>query len=505
MSRSGCTAHSLIDSRETAAGPATQLTEARPPGGHPALALGTNSARPLYWRFENHAGLPDPAFRGLTPPARLDLPTPEIAMPFPRMLRVRQKFECPRVDDIPGEVERQLAALRLSSKVKPGQTVAITVGSRGIANIAELTKAIVAHFKRLKALPFIVPAMGSHGGGTAEGQRAIVEGYGITEEFVGCEIRSSMETVIVDKTPQGIPVHFDKHAFGADHVVVAGRIKPHTNFVGEIESGLHKMMLIGLGKHSGAKVYHRAIMDYSWIEIVTAVAHSVLEKCRVVCGIGFVENAYDETALIAAVAPEDFVRREKELLVLAKQWLPRLPFSKVDLLIIDEIGKDISGSGMDTNVVGRKFNDHRATELDSVTVKTIFIRGLTEATHGNACGLGMSEFTNQRTINAVDRRITAINAITGGHVPAAALPVAFETDRDVLDNALPTIGLTDPENARIVQISNTLRLAEVLISEPYLRELESRDDLEVVEGPFEMEFDDEGNLLPVSAEPAGVH
>lgn len=426
-------------------------------------------------------------------------------MPFPRMLRVRQKFDCPRIDDIPAEVERQLAALNLGEKVKPGQTVAITVGSRGIANIAVITKAIVTHFKKLKAVPFIVPAMGSHGGGTPEGQREIVEGYGVTEEYVGCEIRSSMETVIVDKTPQGIPVHFDKHAFGADHVVVAGRIKPHTGFVGDIESGLHKMMLIGLGKHEGAKVYHRAIMDYSWLEIVTAVGDSVLKKCKVVCGVGIVENAYDETALIAAVPAHDFVRREKELLVLAKNWMPRLPFKKIDLLIIDEIGKNISGSGMDTNVVGRKYNDHRATEKDSVAVKTIFIRGLTEATHGNACGLGMSEFTNQRTIDAVDRRITAINAITGGHSPAAAMPIAFETDREVLENALPTIGLTDPENARIVHISNTLHLAEVLVSDACLHDVESRDDLEVIEPPREMEFDDDGNLYSVADEPAGVH
>src|SRR5438309_5641217 len=170
-------------------------------------------------------------------------------MPFPRMLRLRQKFDCPRLDDISAEVDRQLRALKLAEKVRPGQSVAITVGSRGIANIAVITKAIVDHFKRLNAAPFIVPAMGSHGGGTAEGQRRIVERYGVTEEFVGAPIRSSMETVIVDKTPQGIPVHFDRQAYGADHVVVAGRIKPHTGFVGEIESGLHKMMLIGLGKH----------------------------------------------------------------------------------------------------------------------------------------------------------------------------------------------------------------------------------------------------------------
>jgi hypothetical protein len=421
------------------------------------------------------------------------------------MLRLRQKFDCPRVDDIPGEVERQLQALELGTKVLPGQTVAITVGSRGIANIALITKAIVAHFKRLQAVPFIVPAMGSHGGGTAEGQRRIVEDYGVTEDYVGAEIRSSMETVVIDRTPQGIPVHFDRQAFGADHVVVAGRIKPHTGFVGEIESGLHKMMLIGLGKHDGAKVYHRAITDYSWLEIVKAVADSVLRKCNVICGVGIVENAYDETALIEAVPSHDFLERETELLVLARQWMPRLPFPRVDLLIVDELGKNISGSGMDTNVIGRKYNDHRATEKDSVSVKTIFVRGLTEATHGNACGIGMAEFTNDRTIAAVDRRITAINAITGGHAPSASLPISFDTDRHVLEAALPTIGLTEPEHARILHISNTLHLAELLASKPYLPLIEARDDLEIIEEPRDMEFDEDGNLYPVAAATAGVH
>lgn len=426
-------------------------------------------------------------------------------MPYPRMLRLRQKFDFPRVDDIPAEVERQMAALRLSEKVRPGQNVAVTAGSRGIANIAIITKAIVSHLKRLQVVPFVVPAMGSHGGGTAEGQREILEGYGITEDFIGAEIRSSMETVIIDETPQGFPVHFDKRAYEADHVVVAGRIKPHTGFVGEIESGLHKMMLIGLGKHAGAKIYHRAIMDFSWLEIVSTVADSVLRKGKILCGVGILENAYDETAQIAGVLPADFGRRERELLVLAKNWMPRLPFKKVDLLIVDELGKDISGSGMDTNVIGRKYNDHRATERDSVAVKTIFVRGLTTATHGNSCGLGMAEFTNQRTIDSVDRRITAINAITGGHAPAAALPIAFPTDREALDAALTTVGLAAPEAARVVHVSNTLHLAEVLASDAYLPEIERRDDLEILEDARPMEFDEESNLYPVAAETAGVH
>ncbi len=418
---------------------------------------------------------------------------------FPKMLRLRQKFDCPRIADVRDAVEQQLSGLCLADRVKPGETVAITAGSRGIANIAQIIKAIVAHFQNLGATPFIVPAMGSHGGGTAEGQREILAGYDITERYVGAEIRASMVTVVIDQTPQGIPVHFDRHALAANHVVVAGRIKPHTGFVGEIESGLHKMLLIGLGKHEGAKVYHRAIIDASWPEIVEVVAASVLRKCNILCGVGIVENADDETALIEAVWPQDFARRERELLRLARQWMPRLPFAEIDLLIVDELGKNISGSGMDTNVIGRKYNDHKATDKDSAAVKTIFVRGLTAATHGNACGLGMAEFTNQRTIDAVDRRITAINAITGGHAPSAALPIAFATDREVLTAALTTIGLTPPEKAKVVQIRNTLQLGEVLVSEAYRPLVAGRADLEIVEPLQDLAFDVHDNLVPVCA------
>jgi hypothetical protein len=375
--------------------------------------------------------------------------------------------------------------------------VAITVGSRGIANIATITKAIVEHVKSLGGVPFIVPAMGSHGGGTAEGQREILAGYGVTEPFAGCEIRSSMETVVVDTTPQGIPVHFDKHAYEADHVVVAGRVKPHTGFVGEIESGLHKMMLIGLGKHAGAKIYHRAIQEFSFLEIIRAVADAVLEKCGILAGVAIVENAYDETALIEAVRPEHFFDREKELLKLARQWLPRLPFRDCDLLIIDEMGKDVSGTGMDTNVIGRKYNDHAATDRDDVRCKRIFVRSLTQATHGNATGIGLAEFTNRRTAEAVDPVKTRINCITGGHPTAAMMPIVCESDREAIELALETIGLTEPPQARVIQIRNTLQIAEVLVSEAYRGELKGRKDLALVEGPGEMAFDGDGTLAPV--------
>ena len=417
---------------------------------------------------------------------------------FPRMFRLRQKFDARRVADIPVEVSQQLVALKLSERIKPGQSVAITAGSRGIAHIGLITRTIVDHMKSIGAVPFIVPAMGSHGGGTAAGQAQLLEHYGITPEKMGCELRASMETVIVDKTPQGIPVHFDKHASLADHVFVVGRVKPHTGFVGEVESGLHKMMLIGLGKHEGAKIYHRAIADYSFMDIITAVAASVISKCRVVGGLAIVENAYDETALIEAVPPSRFLEREKELLKLAVQWLPRLPFPYVDLLIIDQIGKNISGTGLDTNVVGRKFNDHAGTDRDAVRCKRIFVRGLTDETHGNATGIGLSEFTNQRTSDAIDRRITNINCVTGLHPTAAMIPMAFETDREVVTNALQTCGLVEPQNARVVQISDTLHLGEVMVSEAYLPELSGRADLERISDLAEMAFDVDGNMHAVS-------
>ena len=415
---------------------------------------------------------------------------------YPHIFRVRQSFNSPvlPVAQIPATVAAELARLKLNAVVKPGQTVAITAGSRGIANIALVIKAAVEHFLSIGAKPFIVPAMGSHGGGTAEGQRGLIEGYGITEQYCGCPIRASMETVIVCQAAEGFPVHFDKESFGADHVLVVGRVKPHTNFVGDIESGLMKMMLIGLGKHEGAKIYHRAIMNHSFGQIVRSVAREVLAKCRIVAGIGIVENAYDQTAKIQAVAPHEFEDREKELLIVAKQWMPQLPFKTADILLLDQIGKNISGSGMDTNVVGRKFNDHVAAEHEWPKIKRIVVRDLTEPTHGNATGLGMAEFCRSRVIEKTDIKITRINCLTGGHPTAAMLPLDYPTDREVLDAALPTIGLTDPPHAKLMWAHNTLEVAEVECSVAYLPEARERKDLEIIQDPRPLPLDAAGNL-----------
>jgi hypothetical protein len=416
------------------------------------------------------------------------------ASKYPQFFRVRQKFDRPRVDDVPGEVERRLAGLNLGNKIRPGQSVAITAGSRGIANIAQIIRAICTHVKSLDAKPFIVPAMGSHGGGTAEGQLRVLTSYGITEEFCGCPIRASMDTEIIGQAAEGFSVHVDRHAAAADHVVLCGRIKPHTDFSGDIESGLMKMMLLGLGKHNGAKVYHRAFQDFSFAQIVRSVAARVLERCRIVAGVAIVENAYDETALIEAIAPAEIESREKALLVLAKQWMPRLPFPTVDILIIDEMGKNISGAGIDTNVVGRKHYASKAAEDEFPKVRRIIVRSLAEASHGNACGLGMAEFCTTRLLEQHDRHATWTNILTSGHLEMVKYPLHYDTDCEILDAALPTIGLTEPMDAKILWIKNTLQLAEVECSVTYLEAAKQRADLEVLTPLRDLPLDAAGNL-----------
>jgi len=420
---------------------------------------------------------------------------------FPQILRVRQKFDAPAVDNVPATVRAQLSRLGLSRKVRPGQSVAVTAGSRGIANIALILHAVVEHLMALGARPFVVPAMGSHGGGTAEGQKRLLESYGITEQSVGCPIRSSMETVVVCWAPEGFAVHFDRLAAEADHVLVCNRVKPHTTFAGTIESGLMKMLLIGLGKHEGAKIYHRAIQDYSFDRIVRSVAGEVLAKCRILAGLAIVENACDQTALIEAVPPGEFESREPQLLALARQWLPRLPFREVDVLVIDRIGKDISGVGLDANVVGRKFDDHKAVEGEWPKVKRICLRGLSPKSHGNAIGIGLAEFCRTQLLRDADLEATRTNVLTSGHVSAAMPPLDYPTDRQMLAAALTTIGLRQPPQARLLWIADTLHLEEVECGIAFLDDARRRNDLEIIAGPRDLPLDPTGNLPDVASLP----
>ena len=413
---------------------------------------------------------------------------------FPKIFRLRQRFDSVCIQDVPAEVHRQLAALNLGEKVRPGQSVAITAGSRGIANIAQITRAIVEHFKNLGAKPFIVPAMGSHGGGTAEGQRRIIESYGLTESFLGCPIRSSTETVEVCRSDDGFPVHFDRLAFQADHVLLCNRVKPHSGFCGPIESGLMKMLLIGLGNCQGAKIYHRAILDFDFQRIIRGAAQKVIGTCPILAGVAIVENAYDQTARIEAVEPQDFETRETQLLELAKKLMPRLPFDFVDVLLIDRMGKDLSGVGFDPNVAGRKFNDHKAVEGELPKARRICLRGLTPASHGNATGMGMAEFCTSRFLREVDPAATRLNCLVSGHVSAAMPPLDYETDRKMLAAALGTLGLVEPPNAKLIWIADTLHLAELECSAAYLDEAQRRNELEILTDLRELPFGTDGNL-----------
>lgn len=413
---------------------------------------------------------------------------------LPRFFRVRQRFDAPEVEDIAATVVEQLKQRGLEEKIQPGQTVAITAGSRGIHQIALIIRSIVEYLKSLNAIPFIVPAMGSHGGGTAEGQRKVIEAYGITESYCGCSIRASMETVTVCQAAEGFPVYFDRNASEADHVIVCGRIKPHTGFVGPIESGLMKMMLIGLGKHRGAALYHRAIQNFSFDQIVRSVGREVLSRCKILTGVAIVENQYDRTAFIEAVAPNQFEEREPQLLIEAKRLIPQLPFDEAEILIVDQIGKNISGTGMDTNVIGRKYHDHEAREDESPKIKRVLVRDLTTETHGNATGIGIAEFCHDRVIEKMDSEATRINCLTGGHPTAAMLPLHYPSDREMLAAALPTIGLVEPNDARVMWIHNTLDVGELECSEAYFPAVADRTDLELLLQPRQIEYDNGGNL-----------
>ncbi len=417
---------------------------------------------------------------------------------LPQFFRVRQSFPRPRIGDLSAQALSDAVYEQLHDCTPPslaGTSVAITVGSRGVANIAVLARAAVDFLKSRGASPFIVPAMGSHGGATAEGQAEVLASFHVTESSMGCPIRSSMDVVEVCQAAEGFPVYFDRHASQADHVLVINRIKPHTRFAGAIESGLMKMMLIGLGKQRGAEVYHRAIVNYSFDQIVRSVANTVIKRCNILAGLAILENAYEETAAVVGLRPEQIEAREAELLVQVKSWMPSLPFERAELLIIDQIGKNISGTGMDTNVIGRKRNDHAAIEGETPSIHHIYVRSLSEATHGNASGIGLAELCHARVTRNIDMKSTRMNCITASHVTGAMLPLDFTSDRDALQTACQLAGYIPPAAVPAMWIRDTLTLDELECSEVYYQEALQRPDLEITREPTSLEFDSAGDLI----------
>jgi len=410
------------------------------------------------------------------------------------MYPIRQTFDRTSVGDIGQAVRAELIRLPLRETLRPGDRVAITAGSRGISHIALILKTIVEYLKVLKTKPFLFPAMGSHGGATAEGQVALLGHYQITEEVIGVPILSSMEVTEIGKTEEGFPVYIDKNALQADHIIVVNRIKPHTKFKGPIESGLMKMMAIGMGKRKGAEIFHQAAIEHTFPKIIMDAGRAALRKAPILFGLGIVENGYDETARVVGLCPEEIETNEKDLLSLAKQMMPKLPFDEIDLLIVDEMGKDISGIGMDPNITGRN-RDIIGIFHHPTHVKRLFVRNLTASSDGNAIGIGLADVTTRRLVEKIDLQATYMNCITAISLEKGSIPIYFETDREAISVTLNSLGLIQPERSRVIRIRNTLQLDEVEVSEAYLDELLQRPDLEIVEGAYPMRFDPGGNLF----------
>ena len=417
-------------------------------------------------------------------------------MGFPRMVEVRQKIESPKLDDYVSAIREELRRKNLSGMIKPGWSIAVTAGSRGIAHYAEILATVVEEVKRAGGEPFLVPAMGSHGGATPEGQLGVLRSLGITPETVGAPIRSSMEVDEVGRLGNGAPVYIDRNALKADGIVVVGRVKPHTDFKGEIESGLLKMMAIGLGKQKGAEMIHWHRTE-GYHRLMPEAAGLIMEETPILMGLAIVENARHEIALVTALEPGEIEEEEKKLLERAKELMARIPFREIDVLIVEEIGKNISGVGMDTNVIGRFWLPGEA-EPRAPEIKRIVVLDLSEETHGNAIGIGLADVTTRRVVSKVDYDATYVNCLTAGHIETGKIPPALPNDRDAIATALRTCGPIDPEKAKVVRIKNTLELERLWVSESLAEMVPSDPELsqgvEVLGEPRELQFDVLGTL-----------
>ncbi len=427
-------------------------------------------------------------------------------MTFSRMLLVRQNFPDRRLADIPGTVRNELSAAGFGGRLPHGSAVAIGVGSRGISNIATIVKSVVAFWKDRGMHPFIFPAMGSHGAATAEGQADVLAHYGIIEETMGCPVRSSLDVISLGRTPEGIEAFLDRHASEADGIMLVGRIKQHTDFAGKIESGLFKMMGIGLGKWAGAKNYHTHAYRLGMEAVIRSVGNQVLGSGKILGGLAILEDAYHNTAKLTAVPVDRMLTMEEELLETVKAWAPSLPCD-LDVLMIDEIGKHISGAGMDTKVVNRGTQGEYNPWPNTPRIERIFLRDLSSVSYGNGVGLGLSDVVHDRLAAKLDTRPTWINALTASTPSAAKLPIHFPTDRECLERISATVGKHNPEDVRIGWIENTLEISTLALSDNMRSEIEKNPILEILEESHPLPFDGEGNLPfhAFSSEAVAVH
>ncbi len=406
----------------------------------------------------------------------------------------RTQPSLPEIDDLGSSVLETLRGLGITAEKLRGKRIAVAVGSRGIASLKEIVQVVCGWLEAHGAQPFIFPAMGSHGGGTAEGQRKILEDYGVTEAAIGVEIRSSMETVLLGTTPEGFRVFVDRNAWESDGVVIVNRIKPHTDFSGKVESGLLKMMAIGMGKLEGATEGHRQSWKHGFETAIRAVSGKVLASGKILCGVALVENELHEIAVVRAALPQGIVAQEESTLQLARTLVPRIPFPAFHLLMVDEMGKNISGTGMDTKVIGR------GVELppgEAPRISMIYVRDLTRESDGNAVGVGFADVIHERLYRKIDFDKTYLNTRTSLNPAAARLPIHLPSDCAALDLTLGHLGSPEPAEQRIVWIRNTLSLDRIAISAPLAREATALKRWQLWKGVHPADFDPAGNLKPL--------
>lgn len=411
---------------------------------------------------------------------------------IPPMARVNQLFDDYEISDIEGEMNHVLNRPEFKAAIKPGMKIAITAGSRGISNIASITRAVVNFVKTMGGEPFLIPAMGSHGGATAEGQKELLESYGISEEYVGAPIDSSMEVVKICELDNGTSVYIDRYASQADGIIVINRIKAHTNFRGNYESGILKMMAVGLGKQYGADILHggdpREMGDRVY-EFGTAI----LKNSPILFAVGIIENAYDKTYQITGLTPEEIESEEPVLLKKSKSLMPKILFDHLDVLIVDQVGKNISGTGMDPNITYTFFSE---TGIDtSERAQRIIILDLSEETHGAASGLGLADATTRRAFDKIDINKTYPNSLTVGMMESPRIPMVLDSDRYAIQAAIKTATAADKERLRIVRIKDTLHLREIQISEALMAEAVANAQVQIIEKPKPMDFNADGNLF----------
>jgi hypothetical protein len=427
------------------------------------------------------AGFLEPPVHALISKGMLMLPD------YPSMYRVRQHFDETAISDLPKVIRQELAGLELATQVRAGQSVAVAVGSRGISNLPTLVAATVAYLKELGLQPFILPAMGSHGRADARHQAEVLQHLGITAAALGTPIISHMEVVTLGHLDSGAPVYLAKDAMEADHLVVINRVKPHTAFRAEVESGLCKMLAVGCGKHHGAQCMHTFGLGSS----IVPATEMILRRVPVLFGLAIVENPLDQVHTVRAVRPGEFVASDRQLLTLARRMLPRIPLDDLDILVVDEMGKNISGAGIDPNVIGFWRRDGGARQPD---YRTLIVLDLTPESGGNALGIGLADLTTRRVIDRMDLEATYTNTLTSGIWASARLPIALENDQKALDAALARVPV--PRKVRLARIINTLKLGTFWVSAALLPELQHRQRLTVEAAPLTLQFDRAGRLLP---------